>query len=57
MNYFKEEGHSCNWENSNEDSVSELLGIYIKTLDDGVFQFYQNRLFFKVLEAIGVNMK
>ena len=32
----------------------ELLGIDIKTLDDGGFQFYQNGLIRKVLEAIGV---
>ena len=30
--------------------MSELLNIYIKTLDDGGFQFYQNLLIQKVLE-------
>ena len=34
--------------------MSELLGIYIKTLDDGVFQFYQTLLIRKVLEATGL---
>ena len=31
--------------------MSELLGIYIKTLYDGGFQFYQTELVRKVLEA------
>ena len=31
--------------------MSEFLGIDIKTLDDGGFQFYQNRFIRKVLEA------
>ena len=34
--------------------MSELLGIDIKTLDDGVFQFFQTGLIRKVLEAIGI---
>ena len=39
MKYFKEDGPSYNWEHSKGESVSEFLGIDIKTLDDGVFQF------------------
>ena len=35
MNFFKEDGPSYNWDNSKGESVSELLGINIKTLDDG----------------------
>ena len=31
--------------------MSEFLGIDIKTLDDGGFQFYQNIFIRKVLEA------
>ena len=34
--------------------MSEFLGIDIKTLDDGGFQFYQTGLIFKVLEATGM---
>ena len=41
MNYFKEDGPSYNWEHSKRESVSEFLGIDIKTLDNGVFQFCQ----------------
>ena len=39
MKYFKEDGPSYNWEHSKVESVSEFLGIDIKTLDDGGFQF------------------
>ena len=39
MKSFKEVGPSYNWEKSNGESVSELLGIDIKTLDNGGFQF------------------
>ena len=51
MKYFKEDCTSYNWEYSKGESVSELLGIDIKTLDDSVFQFYQTGLILKVLEA------
>ena len=34
--------------------MSEFLGIYIKTLDDGGIQFFQNVLIRKVLEVTGV---
>ena len=34
--------------------MSEFLGIYIKTLYDGVFQFCQTGLIRKVLEATGM---
>ena len=30
MKYFKEDGPSYNWEHSNNDSVSELLRIFIR---------------------------
>ena len=39
MKSFKEVGPSYNWEHSKGESVSELLGIDIKTLDNGGFQF------------------
>ena len=52
-NYFKEDEHSYNWEHSKGESVSELLCIDIKTLDDGGFQFYQTGLIQKLLEAAG----
>ena len=39
MKSFKEVGPSYNRENSKGESVSELLGIDIKTLDIGRFQF------------------
>ena len=52
---FKEDGPSYKWEHSKGGSVSEILGIYIKTLDDGVFQFFQTVLIHKVLEATGVD--
>ena len=54
MKYFKEDGPSYNWECSKGESVSELFGIDIKTLDDGGFQFYQTGLIHKVLEDKGM---
>ena len=42
MKYFKEVGPGYNWEHSKGKSVSQFLGIDIKTLDDGGFQFFQN---------------
>ena len=39
MKSFTEGGTIYNWEHSKGESVSELLGIDIKTLDDGRFQF------------------
>ena len=36
------------------ESLSEFLGIDIKTLNDGVFQFCQTGLIHKVLEATGM---
>ena len=47
---FKEDGPSYNWEHSKVESVSEFLAIYIKTLDDGRYQFCKNGLIRKVLE-------
>ena len=35
MKSFKEDGNSYNWEHSKGKSVSEFLGIDIKTLDNG----------------------
>ena len=54
MKYCKEDGTSYNWEQSNVESVSELLVIDIKTLDDGEFQFYQTELIRKVSEFTGM---
>ena len=54
MNSFKEDGPSYNWEHSKGESVSEFLGIDIKTLDNGVFQFCKTGLIHKVLEATGI---
>ena len=54
MNYFKEDVPSYNWEHSKGESVSEFLGIDIKTLDGGGFQFFQTGLIRKVLEATGM---
>ena len=54
MKYFKEDGPSYNWGHSKGESVSEFLGIDIKILDDGGFQFFQNVLIRKVLEATGM---
>ena len=51
---FKEEGPSYNWGHSRGDSVSEFLGIYIKTLYYGGFQFCQTGLIRKFLEATGM---
>ena len=51
MNSFKEDGPIYNWENPKGQSVSEFLGIDIKTLDDGGFQFCQTGFIRKVLEA------
>ena len=42
MKSFKEDGNSYNWEHSKGESVSEFLGIDIKTLDYGGFQFFSN---------------
>ena len=55
MKYIKEDALSYNWEHSKGDSVSEFLGIDIKTLDDGGFQFCQTGLIRKVLEATGMD--
>ena len=41
MNSFKEDGPSYNWEHSKGESVSEFLGVDIKTLDDGGFHFFK----------------
>ena len=46
---FKEYGHSYNWEHPKGDSVSELLEIDTKTLNDGGFQFYQTVFIWKSL--------
>ena len=54
MKSFKEYGPIYNWEHSNGESVSDLLGIDIKTLDNGGFQFCQTGLIRKVLEATGM---
>ena len=54
MKSFKEDGTSYNWEHSKGESVSEFIGINIKTLDDGGFQFCQTGLIRKVLEATGM---
>ena len=51
MKYFKEESSSNNWEHTKGESVPEFLGIDIKTLDNGGFQFCQIGLICKVLEA------
>ena len=55
MKSFKEDGHSYNQEHSKGELVSEFLGIDIKTLDDGGFQFCQTGLIRKVLEATGMD--
>ena len=54
MTSFKEDGHSYNLEHSKVESVSEFLGIDIKTLDNGGFHFFQTGLIRKVLEATGM---
>ena len=54
MKSFKEDYPSCNWEHSKGESVSEFLGIDIKTFDNGGFHFCQTGLIRKVLEATGM---
>ena len=54
MKSFEGDGPSYNWEHSKGESVSEFLIIDIKTLDDGVFQFYQIVLVRKALESTGM---
>ena len=54
MKSFKEDGPSYNWEHSKGESVSDFLGIDIKTLDNGETQFFQTGLIRKVLEATGM---
>ena len=54
MKYFKEDGPSYNWEHSKGESVYEFLGIYIKILDNGGFQFCKTGLIRKVLEDTGM---
>ena len=39
MKSFKKYGPSYNWEQSKGESVSEFLGIDIKTFNNGGFQF------------------
>ena len=51
MKSSKEYGPSYSWEYSKGESVSEFLGIDIKTLDNGRFQFCQTGFICKVLEA------
>ena len=51
---FKEDGPSYNWEHSKGESVSDFLGINIKILDNGGFQFGQTGLIHKVLESTGM---
>ena len=51
MKYFKKYGSSYNWEYSKGEPVYYFLGIDIKTLDDGGFQFCQTGLIRKVLGA------
>ena len=41
MKYFKEDGPSYNWEHSKGESVSKFLGIDIKILYYGGFQFFK----------------
>ena len=41
MNYFKLDGPSCIWEHSKLESVSEILDIDIKTLDECGFHFFK----------------
>ena len=41
MKSFKEDGPKYNWEHSKVESVSEFLGIDIKTFYYGGFQFFQ----------------
>ena len=41
MKSFKEDGPSYIWKHSKGQSVSEILGIDIKILDDGGFQFFK----------------
>ena len=53
---YKADGHSYNWEQSKGESVSELLGIDTNAFDDGGFQFDQNLLIKKVLEAKGMDI-
>ena len=54
MKSFKEYGPSYNWEHSKGESVSELLGIDIKILDCGGFQFFRIGFIRRVLEATGM---
>ena len=54
MKSFNKVGPSYNWEYSKGESVSEFLGVDIKTLDDGGFHFCQTRLIRKVLEDTGM---
>ena len=54
MNYFKEDSPSYNWGHSKGESVSEFLGIDIKTLYNSGFQFFQTGLIRKFLEATGM---
>ena len=46
---------SNNLEQSKGESLSEFLGNYINTFDDGVLHFYQTVLTRKVLESIGID--
>ena len=54
MESFKEDGPSYHGEHSKGESVSEFLGVDIKTWNNGGFQFYQTRLILKVLKATGM---
>ena len=43
MKSFQEDGTSYIWEHSKGESMSEFLGIDIKTLDNGGFQDFVNQ--------------
>ena len=51
MKSFKYDGTTYNWEYSKRESVPGLLGIDIRKLDNGGFEFHQTELIRKVLEA------
>ena len=53
MKSFKDDCPSYNWEHPKGELVSEFLGIDIKTLNDGGFQFCQIGLIRKVSEDTG----
>ena len=55
MKSLRDYCHIYSWKLSKGESVYNFLGIYTKTLYNGVFKFYQTGLIHKVLESTNMD--